>query len=336
MPFWSKKKVLFRLFIAAILAFVLHFLNSYTVFDEPQVASLPDGIGGFPSCESRCSSSDHVQGEAIVESTVQLEGPNTGLTAPGVSGDKIWSLGEVSNVDGTDKDVTKQDEEEEEEQAILGSSYESSKIAEALEDIRKSQEKTSNYVQAIFDPSDETVDRLTCPRMDHGRYKYLKVPKGERQRAYYFALDLRQVVDLLPRLFGSIVEAMHFLGPQNCALTVIEGNSDDGTWEVLAALRPELENMGVRYFLQHEKLDPTGSDDRIGNLARLRSLALEPLRNSRNATAYSLGLHGSTLDYTDDAVVVFLNDVAACGEDIRRYPDEFPGVYLHETSGVLF
>lgn len=220
------------------------------------------------------------------------------------------------------------EEEEEEGQAVLASPDESTEIAEAPGDIEKPREKTSSYVQAIFDPDDGIVDRLTCPRIDHGRYKHLQVPDGGTQQVYYFALDLRQVVDLLPRLFGSIVEAVRFLGPRHCALTVIEGNSDDGTWEVLDALRPELEDMGVRFFLQHEELDPAGSDDRIGNLARLRSLALEPLRNSRNATAHLLGLHGSTLDYTDDAVVVFLNDVAACTEDIRGYPDpsDFLGV----------
>lgn len=189
----------------------------------------------------------------------------------------------------------------------------------SVEDIRRLQEKAAIYAQSIFDPTDTSIDRLACPQINHERYEHLQVPQEERRRTYYFALDLRQVVDLLPRLLGSVVEAMRYLGPQNCALAVVEGNSDDGTWEVLSALAPELENLGVRYFLRNEKLDPAGSDDRIGNLARLRSLALEPLRNSRNETARKLGLLGSTLDYADDSVVVFLNDVAACTEDIRKF-----------------
>lgn len=189
----------------------------------------------------------------------------------------------------------------------------------SVEDVRRLQEKAAIYGQSIFDPTDTSVDRLACPQISHERYEHLQIPQDEYRRKYYFALDLRQVVDLLPRLLGSVVEAMRFLGPQNCALAIVEGNSADGTWEVLSALAPELENLGVRYFLRNEKLDPAGSDDRIGNLARLRSLALEPLRNSRNETARKLGLLGSTLDYMDDSVVIFLNDVAACTEDIRKY-----------------
>lgn len=190
-----------------------------------------------------------------------------------------------------------------------------------LKELEKLQEKTERYVKSILDPSDHTVDRMYCPAINVTRYSYLRPESITRAsgspRTYYIAINLRQVVDLLPRLLGSVVEAARFLGPGSVALSIVEGNSDDGTAEVLAALAPGLAREGVRYFLREgEKIDPKKSD-RIGSLARLRSLALEPLRNSRNDTARRRGLPGGDMEIADDAVVVFLNDVAACSEDIR-------------------
>lgn len=202
-------------------------------------------------------------------------------------------------------------QEQEEAVIIKPIPYDLNKVPEQM------RTKVTSYVKAILDPYDSTFTGLRCPRVKTNRYGHLQAPLGEKRLIYFFALDLRQVVDLLPRLLGSIVEAMRFLGPENCALSIIEGNSDDGTWEVLSVLKPKLESLGVSAFVLNERTDPS-KNDRIGNLARLRSLALEPLRNSRNSTARSLGLIGSTSKFTDDAVVVFLNDVAACPEDIRK------------------
>ncbi|CAN8102871.1 unnamed protein product [Discula destructiva] len=179
----------------------------------------------------------------------------------------------------------------------------------------KTSTKVADYVKAILDPHESTFIGLKCPRADAKRYSHLQVQQGERRLKYFFALDLRQVVDLLPRLLGSIVEVMRFLGPRNCALSIVEGNSDDGTWEVLEALESELKALGASSFFSQNEINPS-KGDRIGNLALLRSLALEPLRNSRNETARALGLLGSTSQYSDDATVVFMNDVAACPEDI--------------------
>ncbi|KUI53747.1 Alpha-1,3-mannosyltransferase CMT1 [Cytospora mali] len=176
--------------------------------------------------------------------------------------------------------------------------------------------KREAYVRAILDSEDTSTPRLSCPRLNAERYDYLKVPDGERRLMYFFALDLREVVDLLPRLLGSVVEAMRFLGPQNSVLSVVEGNSDDGTREVLSALKPELEALGITYILRSSDINPIGSDDRIGNLAKLRSQALEPLRKDWSATARLLGLPVLELGFMEDATVVFLNDVAACTDDI--------------------
>lgn len=187
-------------------------------------------------------------------------------------------------------------------------------IAEGL------QPKVTKYLDAIFDPNNTSTDRLSCPGFNADRYAHLQVPAGEHRKEYFFALNLRQCADLLPRLMGSIVEAITFLGPQHTVLSIVEGNSDDGTLEILDAMKAELADLGVRYYLRRDGLDPLGGgQDRIGNLALLRSMAVEPLRNSRNESALSLELPGADLEFDDDAVVIFLNDVAACTEDIRTY-----------------
>lgn len=331
MTFWSKKRFLFRLVVAAIFVLALHVLAAYTRF-ETQVVLLPPSIVPGESSSSApwdplplysSAAADQIRGGVIVEPGHHLEDVKTTSAAPDGS-----EAGDSGSEDEPWADDARQDAGQDKEeqaaqaaQAVMAPDPEySDAFIEVLEDIRELQEKTARYVQAIFDPTDASVDRLECPAVDTARYDHLRAPTGgsHARRTYYFALDLRQVVDLLPRLFGSIVEAARFLGAGGVALAVVEGNSDDGTWDVLSALAPELEAMGVRYFLRSEGLDPAGSDDRIGNLARLRSLALEPLRNSRNATARELGLPGADLEYADDAVVVFLNDVAACAEDIRR------------------
>jgi alpha-1,3-mannosyltransferase len=103
---------------------------------------------------------------------------------------------------------------------------------------------------------------------------------------------------------GSIVEAVRFLGPENCALSIVEGNSDDGTHEVLEALRKEMASLGLEYRLQNSAIDPTKDGDRIEALAALRNLALESLVNN-NSNQYSL-----------ETSVIFVNDVAICMEDI--------------------
>ena len=101
---------------------------------------------------------------------------------------------------------------------------------------------------------------------------------------------------------GSIVEAIRFLGPEHCSLSIVEGNSNDGTLEVLAALRNDLESLGLEYHFQVSDIDPKVGD-RIEGLAALRNLALEPLFNNPS-------------HFSPDAAVVFVNDVAICMDDI--------------------
>ncbi|ROT36122.1 hypothetical protein SODALDRAFT_337264 [Sodiomyces alkalinus F11] len=165
------------------------------------------------------------------------------------------------------------------------------------------------YISAILDPSSTELPRLECPALNASRYDVLK-DMGDASASesghidYYFALDLRNCLPLLPRLLGSIVEAIRFLGPERCALSIVEGNSPDGTADVLQALSPFLEQLGFSYFYESSDINPA-KGDRIRKLAQLRNLALHPLFNDETKNRTSAA-----------TTVLFINDVAACAEDL--------------------
>ncbi|KAK1962407.1 alpha-1,3-mannosyltransferase CMT1 [Colletotrichum sublineola] len=162
--------------------------------------------------------------------------------------------------------------------------------------------EASQYVQAILDPKNGGFPTVNCPSPNITRYGVLRPIENMDKRHYFFALDLRQVRDLLPQLIGAVLEAMNVIGPENCALSVVEGISTDGTYETLYRLQAHMDKMGVAYYLQRSNID-SHSGDRIGKLAKLRNLALEPMMAEASA-------------YDPKATIVFLNDVAACTEDI--------------------
>ncbi|KAF2710086.1 glycosyltransferase family 69 protein [Pleomassaria siparia CBS 279.74] len=173
--------------------------------------------------------------------------------------------------------------------------------------------QTAPYLKAIMDSYDTTFPRLEYPTSNLERYASLQQPTCSnasdsplsiKAPRYFFALDLHQCADLLPRLIGSIVETTRFLGPENCVLSTVEGRSDDGTFEVLKQLQPEIENLGSRYMFQSSDINPKGEGtDRIKALAELRNLALKDLLDHPQS-------------YADDATVIFSNDIALCMEDI--------------------
>ncbi|KAH9900359.1 alpha-1,3-mannosyltransferase CMT1 [Xylariomycetidae sp. FL2044] len=186
--------------------------------------------------------------------------------------------------------------------------------------------RTLEYVQAILNPADADVIRLKCPAIDASRYGYLRAGGTEESHElkYFFALDLRKVVDLLPRLLGSIVETIRFLGPAACALSIVEGASQgDGTRDVLEALQPELRRLGIRYYLR-ESRENSRMGDRIKTLAQLRNMALAPLvhpddddGNGNDETKAALTTTPLAMPpATGDTTVLFLNDVAACPGDL--------------------
>ena len=165
-------------------------------------------------------------------------------------------------------------------------------------------------IKAIL--SSNLTDRpcLSCPRINNDRYAYLQTESDVRSEGkiasprYFFALDLYQCAHKLPRLLGSIVETMQILGPRNCALSIVEGRSDDGTYETLRLLQQHVEEMGAQYILATNELNPKEKGvDRIKALAALRNQALQPLIDHPD-------------QYSPDTTVIFINDVSLCPEDI--------------------
>ncbi|KIW96041.1 uncharacterized protein Z519_03107 [Cladophialophora bantiana CBS 173.52] len=169
---------------------------------------------------------------------------------------------------------------------------------------------TGPYISAIMNPRDTHFDRLQCPRPLKSRYKMLR-PKGslpdktqQPPRRYFFALNLYQCAYVLPRLLGSVVEAMRFLGPEDCVLSIVGGRSDDGTTEILVALKNEVEALNATYYFGTSDIDPLqNGNDRVTELAKLRNLALGPLLTQQDS-------------YAKDTSVIFLNDVSICTDDI--------------------
>lgn len=165
----------------------------------------------------------------------------------------------------------------------------------------------SSYLDAILRPGPSTLPQheiLQCPALDVSRYKVLKptrTAKGEPIH-YFFALDLRECLDLLPRLLGTIIRAIDFLGPSSCAISIVEGNSPDGTADVLAALKAPLKDLGIAYFFLSSTIDPS-EGNRVERLAHLRNLALEPLWSQPTFAS-------------EQTTILFLNDVAICPEDV--------------------
>lgn len=182
-----------------------------------------------------------------------------------------------------------------------------------------------SYIKAIFDPNDNTFQRLDCPSTASisTRYQYLQTPPNTPPRPrYFFALDLYQIADTLPQLMGSIMQAILFLGPHNCALSIVEGRSADGTYEILRSLAPNLEYLGVAYFLQISDLSPQRANpERIVLLAELRNLALRDLYEHPSA-------------YAPDTTIIFANDVYTCAEDILELVHQQHFQKAHMTCGM--
>ncbi|KAK4140755.1 glycosyltransferase [Dichotomopilus funicola] len=189
----------------------------------------------------------------------------------------------------------------------------------------------TQYLNTILNATDTTLPKFACPPPNFSRYEHLRSdpPPVPPQIRYFFALNLRNNLPILPQLLSSILSAALFLGPQQCALSIVEGNSPDGTADILSALQPLLVNtLHLRTFLAVDNgIDPLSEGvDRFAALANLRNLALAPLTT------------GDPSHYTPDATVIFLNDVAACPDDIlellhqRRRQDAHMACALDWTS----
>jgi len=163
----------------------------------------------------------------------------------------------------------------------------------------------TQYMDAILNVSSSSLPKIQCPAINTTRYDELTATASPPALDYFFALNLRQNLPLLPLLIGSIVEAVKYLGPKRCVLSIVEGHSPDGTADVLASLQPALDGIGISYYFKSSDIDPS-QGERVARLAQLRNIALEPLTDPSSTGIYP----------NPNATVVFLNDVSICAEDI--------------------
>lgn len=165
-----------------------------------------------------------------------------------------------------------------------------------------SAHEVTTYTKEIMGVGNGTMWRLQCPNSIAARYDSMTGNDGRIQ--YLFAVDLYQAISVLPTLLGSIVQTIRFLGPRRCAVSFVEGRSTDGTYQILAALKVELEQLGVVFYMSISDVSPQdGKQDRFEGLAWLRNLALAPLVMDK-------------AKFSPDAQIVFLNDVYLCAHDI--------------------
>ncbi|KAJ6095362.1 hypothetical protein N7486_006108 [Penicillium sp. IBT 16267x] len=190
--------------------------------------------------------------------------------------------------------------------------HKAANLSQATPTNRISHERIDRHVHSILDFRDNwPFERVSCPANIVDRYQMLRDTDDNGQVRYFFALNPYEALDALPRLMSSIIETVKYLGAKHCAISIVDGGSEDGTWEVLAALKPFLDNMGVQYFLATS--DPTfvGDDTNRETPANLRNQALQPLKTKE--VEHLDALAGM---YSPEAVVIFLDDIAMCPEDI--------------------
>ena len=170
-----------------------------------------------------------------------------------------------------------------------------------------SAREVTSFVKEIMSGGSSTSWRLQCATSIAAHYDSLQATADDDGGIQYlFALDLYQAISVLPTLLGAVIEAIRFLGPRRCAVSLVEGRSTDGTYQILAALKIELEHLGAVFYLSTSDVSPQdGKQDRFAGLAFLRNLALAPLVMESDK-------------YSPDAQVIFLNDVYLCPHDIME------------------
>ncbi|KAL8723416.1 MAG: hypothetical protein Q9225_000247 [Loekoesia sp. 1 TL-2023] len=158
--------------------------------------------------------------------------------------------------------------------------------------------------QTDLELGDRISSHLHCQTLLKDRYAHLRSFASPKPR-FYFALDLYQAADILPRLLSSILEAIKFLGPTYCYLSVVEGSSNDGTSEMLYALGKEAKELGFAYSLIRSNMDSKNkTNDRIETLSKFRNLALAPFL--RDPSRFD----------SEETTIVFINDISLCPNDI--------------------
>ncbi|RSL65932.1 hypothetical protein CEP54_003965 [Fusarium duplospermum] len=152
------------------------------------------------------------------------------------------------------------------------------------------------YVNAILGPDHAAVPRLGCPAPDSKRYNSIREPAFTTQEIdYIFAVRAVRSLERLPTFLGAVVGAMHFLGPHRCALTIITTGWRPQIEDVLTDLRTGIEPLGAVY---NYTSFPLGSRT-YGH----RNQVIDAVRHA-------------TKEVSEDATIVFLDDVDVCSEDL--------------------
>ncbi|KAL9610394.1 MAG: hypothetical protein Q9167_004904 [Letrouitia subvulpina] len=177
-------------------------------------------------------------------------------------------------------------------------------IAKIENDSITDKEKYGLATQSTVDLGNPASTLFYCRGPLEHRYDHLRPIDSENPR-FYFALDLYQAGEVLPRLLASILEVVKYLGPENCYVSIVEGRSNDDTLELLNELRVEAQKLDLAYTLIRSDTNPKAEGgNRIEGLAKLRNLALAPLYNDP-----------SQFDI-EQTVIIFINDIIACANDI--------------------
>ncbi|KAJ5622589.1 hypothetical protein N7528_005821 [Penicillium herquei] len=189
-----------------------------------------------------------------------------------------------------------------------------------------SHEELYRYVHSIMHFNDEwPFERVSCPSGMGSRYDKLKGDRdGSGKARYFFALNLLDAADALPRLMSTIIETIKYLGPERCAISIVDGGSQDGTWEILTVIKSRIDDLGAQFFLatsRHSSDDAQSGQN--ATLADLRNQVLEPLKAKDVEPSHSL-----SSVYSSEAVVIFLDDIAVCPEDILEL------VFQHVNQGA--
>ncbi|WOO82265.1 Alpha-1,3-mannosyltransferase CMT1 [Vanrija pseudolonga] len=130
------------------------------------------------------------------------------------------------------------------------------------------------------------------------------VEGGEKR--YLFTTVCRQVTGMLADWFATWTVVVDFLGPESCVFALMEGPSDDGAGEIIAAaMKEHLLFLGVppeNLFIQtHMPAIDWENSHRIQTLADLRNAVMQPIYDSKYP--------GKSPDNKEWSAVLFYNDV---------------------------
>ncbi|KAJ6520477.1 cryptococcal mannosyltransferase 1-domain-containing protein [Mycena sanguinolenta] len=134
-------------------------------------------------------------------------------------------------------------------------------------------------------------------------------------------------IEILPYWIKEITKVIHYLGSDNVFISIMEGNSWDGTAEMLDEWNATLDQLGVPHLIRtRDKTIPRPADmstanPRIEFLSATRNLALEPLVERGG---YDIVLFSNDVLIEAESIVELLKTKdgewdMVCGLDLMRW-----------------